>query len=270
MRRSTHQILTAPSCAALSMNANKLNANVVDLWLDDLSCNSLQQLLHDIPLSDEEQQRAAAFYFAEHRRHYVLAHQYLRWVLSQYVDLSPENIMFTKNIYGKPELVEFQNTLQLQFNLSHSDCFIAVGVGKTHDLGVDIETIKTDKDITALAEHCFSMQEWQHFSTLTTAQQQTEFYRHWSRKEAYVKALGTGLHTPTTSFSIDLEPADNPTPVIDTNSQEAKLKIWTIEPTGLKNCACAVATQDTITSIFLQPQYYADSFFSADTAAYLV
>lgn len=270
MRRSTHLIPIVPNCAVLSMIANKLNANVVDLWLDDLSCHSLQQLLYEIPLSDEEQQRAAAFYFAEHRRHYVLAHQYLRWVLSQYLALSPEKIRFATNTYGKPELVEFQNVLQLQFNLSHSDCFIAVGVGKTHALGVDIETIKTNKDITTLAEHCFSLPEWQHFSSIVTAQQQAEFYRHWARKEAYIKALGTGLHTSTASFSIDLEPADNPTPVIDTNSREAKWKIWSIEPTGLKNCACAVATQDSITSIFLQPQHHADSFFSTDTAAYLV
>lgn len=246
----------------LNVITHKLNSNVVDLWLDDLSCNSLQQLLHDIPLSNEEQQKAATFYFAEHRRHYELAHQYLRWVLSQYLDLAPHTIEFTKNDFGKPELLESQNALQLQFNLSHSDCFIAIGVGKKHALGVDIETIKTNKDITTLAEHCFSTQEWQDFSTIESEKQQAEFYRHWSRKEAYIKALGTGLHTPTTSFSIDVDPADNPTPVIDTNKQNAEWKIWTIETTGLRDCACAVTTEGTITSVFLQPRHSSSTLIS--------
>jgi len=233
------------------MITHKLNANIVDLWLDDLSCNSLQQLLHDIPLSDDEQQKAASFHFAEHRRHYVLAHQYLRWVLSQYLGLAPLAIEFTQNIFGKPALAEHQNTLELQFNLSHSDCFIGIAIGKTHALGVDIETVKPNNDITALAEHCFSTTEWQEFASLPTAQQAPEFYRHWSRKEAYIKAIGTGLHTPTTSFSIPIAPAENPTPVSDADPHHNNWKIWTIN-TDLHDCACAVATVEAITSVAIQ------------------
>ena len=229
-----------------NMITHKLNANIVDLWVDDVSCNSLQQLLHDIPLSEEEQQKAASFYFAKHRRHYELAHQYLRWVLSQYLGLAPSAIEFTQNGFGKPALVEHQNTQELQFNLSHSDSFIAVAIGKTHALGVDIETMKTHKDINTLAEHCFSTQELQEFSAINGHQQQSEFYRHWSRKEAYIKAIGTGLHTPTTSFSIDLAPEQNPTPVSDAHQHSNEWKIWTIN-TGLHDCACAVATVEAIT-----------------------
>lgn len=239
-------MLTPKKSVMHNMITHKLNANIVDLWVDDVSCNSLQQLLQDIPLSEEEQQKAASFYFAKHRRHYELAHQYLRWVLSQYLGLAPSVIEFTQTAFGKPSLARHHNTQELQFNLSHSDSLIAVAIGKTHALGVDIETMKTHKDINTLAEHCFSTQEWQAFSTIESSKQPAEFYRHWSRKEAYIKAIGTGLHTPTTSFSIDVAPKQNPTPVSDVDQQSNQWKIWTIN-TDLQDCACAVATVEAIT-----------------------
>lgn len=251
------------------MDNYNANNHMVDLWLDDLARNDLHNLLQDIPLSAEEHLKSSSFHFEKHQRHYRLAHQYLRWVLGQYLNCAPGNVVFTHNEHGKPELSPAHNNQHLQFNLSHSESFIAVAIGKQHALGVDIEVIEKHKEVDKLAAHCFSEQELAQLLQLPEGEKNIEFYRHWSRKEAYIKALGTGLNTRPNSFSINLHALENPVIVANINSQETcahdnpsannssvknaaregTWKLWSIDALEKQGCTCALATQDMIVSV---------------------
>ena len=226
-----------------------LNADTVELWVDDLSNKDLQQQLDSIALSSEERGKAQSFYFTQHRNGYALAHKYLRLVFSFYVETKPDLLVFSKSEHGKPAILAAQNTLNIQFNLSHSGNLIAVAVGKKHPLGVDIEIIEPTTNIDTLAAHCFSPAELLQLRALPYPDRNRIFYRHWSKKEAYLKALGKGLTVEPNSFSIDVLQSNSP--VIVKNSQESvsSWKLWAITTFEQQQCACALASLNAIVTV---------------------
>ena len=72
-------------------------------------------------------------------------------------------------------------------------------------LGVDIEQprrIEPD-----LADRYFAADEVRRLRELPATEQELAFFRCWTRKEAYLKAIGTGIAIPLESFSVSFEPA---------------------------------------------------------------
>ncbi len=102
--------------------------------------------------------------------------------------------------HGKPYLVG----QDLQFNLSHSHQ-LALLAFCHREVGVDVEYTGRPVEYLALARRFFSQQEVELFEQLDPAAQQDEFFTIWTRKEAYIKALGEGLSHPLDDFSVNLD-----------------------------------------------------------------
>lgn len=111
-------------------------------------------------------------------------------VLSQQYPEIPLPPKTTENPNGKPYLAHGG----LYFNLSHSGDYAAL-VLSDEEVGVDIEKLEPPK--IAVAKRFFSKPEYDWL-----AKHPMNFYELWVLKESYVKALGTGLTTPFSSFSI--------------------------------------------------------------------
>lgn len=117
-------------------------------------------------------------------------------VLSRYLGRAP---VLERGERGKPQL----STGELQFNLSHSGALAAVAVSAEHPVGVDIERLRPLEPI-ALARRFLAPEEADSLVAVPKAQQGAAFLRLWTAKEAYVKALGTGIGaTPPGTFVID-------------------------------------------------------------------
>jgi 4'-phosphopantetheinyl transferase len=188
-----------------------LTAQAIDLWWVDLDDKQ-----HDIDqywavLSEEERQRAAAFRFPHLQRWFIVRRALLRHLLAGYGQGS--GLRYRLNKHGKPELDITPSGKRLYFNLSHSGSIALYGFTYQGEIGVDIECVKPIDDMTLVARYHFTLDEQSALWALPAAQQMKGFYNAWTRKEAILKAVGTGLTLPLDSFSVSLTP-EAPTRII--------------------------------------------------------
>lgn len=151
-------------------------------------------------LSDAERQRCAAFYFEKHRTEYALSHAILRLVLSEYAPVKPQEWRFVTGEWGKPEIDGPALDPPLWFNLSHTGGFVACVAGRVRELGVDVENLSRMTSCDEIAKHSFAAAEFEYLRNLPPALQHEAFFRIWTLKEAYIKAVGKGLSIPLDSF----------------------------------------------------------------------
>jgi len=178
-------------------------------------------------LSPDEIARADRFYFERHHDAFVAARAGLRNTLSRYVFLSPTALTFCYGDAGKPELPEQVSGGKVAFNLSHSGDWAMLAVARRGPLGVDIERSREMNDAAGLARRYFSAVEVAVWESLAPAEQTAAFFRCWTRKEAYLKALGDGLRAPLDQFIVTFAPGEAPRLV--QASPHDTLADWTIE-----------------------------------------
>ncbi|SDE78974.1 4'-phosphopantetheinyl transferase [Pricia antarctica] len=179
-----------------------LPENEVQLWYF-----KVDEFLKDVEsyanlLSLKETARADSFKFDKDRTVYILARGLLRILSGRYLNKIPKKIKFDYGEYGKPGY-KFQNPIA--FNISHSGNMIVMAFARNCEIGVDIEKIKDDFDVIDIAHHFFSPDEIQTLKALPEQEQVYGFYRCWTRKESFIKAKGSGLSFPLTSFSVSLD-----------------------------------------------------------------
>lgn len=152
-------------------------------------------------LSPEERVRSARFVFENHRNGFITAHAGLRFVLGWLLGLPPEQVAFGVDAMGKPCLFGL-GASPLFFNLSHSDDLAAVAVSPFFEVGIDIEHVRPIG--FEVAEHFFSAGEVAALKALPLPHRTEAVFNIWTRKEAYLKALGLGLSVPLDSFDVSV------------------------------------------------------------------
>jgi len=161
-------------------------------------------------LSLDELVRANRFRFERDRLRFVRCRSVLRVLLGRYLQTPANEIRFAYQRSGKPELATEQNHFCLRFNVSHSAEMAFLAFVVDHRLGVDVEKIRADVDIAALAEQFFSSHERAELGALPEDLRLPAFFACWTRKESFIKATGDGLSLPLSEFSVtthpDLEP----------------------------------------------------------------
>jgi 4'-phosphopantetheinyl transferase len=182
-----------------------LSDREVVLYLLDLRSMDASQAKWQHLLSEDEQQRVARFHFERDRRSYGVTRGVLRSLLADYVESSPEKLSFRYSNRGKPALERPSASCGLAFNVSHSGDFALLGFTRRKEIGVDIEKIRGDFDSAAIARRFFSAQEQTQLAGLPADQQHHAFFRCWTRKEAFIKALGEGLSHPLRQFDVSLD-----------------------------------------------------------------
>jgi len=153
-------------------------------------------------LSAAERGRAARFHSAVHAERYVVAHGRLRQLLAPLAGIAATAIEFIAGTDGKPALAGAAAASGLNFNLSHSGTLGLVGWSWQREIGVDVEVWRTMRDEDALVRRYFSAHEVAAWEALPSGLRHEAFFNLWTRKEAYVKALGRGLGLPLDSFDV--------------------------------------------------------------------
>ena len=178
-------------------------------------------------LDSEERERAARFRFDVHRRRFVRAHGLLRQLLGAYVGAAPESLQFAAEKLGKPRLTGAARDLALSFNFSHAEDVALLGVGGGAALGVDIEVERDVPELDAISRSHFTRSEVCALQELRPERRHEGFFAAWTRKEAYVKALGGGLSVPLDSFEVSLHP-DEPAELRTIDGSVGQARAWTL------------------------------------------
>lgn len=196
-------------------------------------------------LSSEEQARAARFHRDADRELYVAAHAFWRFTLGDLLGEPPESLLFATGEHGRPALL---NGFAADFdtNLSHTNGQVAFALARGPRVGVDVEDVDRDLDPGELAPRVFAPEEiaWMDAAP-DGAERRDRFFRLWTVKESYSKALGIGfgidfaahwfVHEPEGGWRIARRAPSNP-----------DRSPWTFHeerlPTGHRLAACADRT----------------------------
>jgi 4'-phosphopantetheinyl transferase len=159
-------------------------------------------------LSEDEKQRASRFHFDRDRTRYVCARGLLRRFLGKELGLPAERIRFRYGPSGKPTLALDHAGSGIQFNVSHSDGQGLFVLTRGRAVGADLERIRPLRHGRALAERFFADDECAALTPLTGEAWDRAFFRCWTRKEAFIKALGDGLSYPLRAFSVSVSASE--------------------------------------------------------------
>ena len=144
-------------------------------------------------LTPEERARAARIQREPIRQRFVSARILLRTILGRYLRCPPETLTFELGEHGKPRLAGTRPDHGLVFNVSHTGKELAVALAFNAQLGVDIEAWRPIEDCSALAARCLAPAELGHWNNLLEEERLPAFFRLWTLKEAFCKAVGRGL-----------------------------------------------------------------------------
>jgi 4'-phosphopantetheinyl transferase len=197
------------------------------LWLQAQAPDDAALRRDAMLLDADESRRAAAFVRAFDRQRYIAAHGFLRAVLAHYTGIDQAALCFANGVAGKPALVQPPASEAVEFNLSHSGGLALCGVARRQPLGVDVERVRRLDDLPSLARSIFSAREQRQFDGLDPTLRHEAFFAAWTRKEAVIKALGTGLSTEPARVEVSIDPRQPPLLVAIDGSDEAA-RHWTL------------------------------------------
>lgn len=168
-----------------------IDENQVVIWIADLALQGQSSLRGY--LSESEITRAEKFHFEKDRLSYETSRGRLRLLLGNYLDAPPEKIKISTTEFGKPYISELPGGKKLCFNLSHSGGVAVYAFSLNLPVGVDVETLRPIPDLDQLAARFFAEGERKFLQTIEPQSRLKPFLHYWTRKEAYLKAIGLGL-----------------------------------------------------------------------------
>ncbi len=160
---------------------------MVDCYRLDLSRSDPR----DLALLDEtERQRAARFRFDRDRSRFIAAHAQARRLIGRHLGVDPDAVRFATTSHGKPILAG--DAAALAFNLTHSGPVGYLAIAP-YSVGIDVEQHRPFDDLQPLIDDYCSPEEIAALAALPAPARASAFLRVWTRKEAALKAWGTGI-----------------------------------------------------------------------------
>ena len=213
----------------------------VHLWQATLDEKAVKLSAFEPILSHDERIRAARFVLKSHKNHFVMSRNILQNILGRYLNEDPHELLFKYGPFGKPALES--SVLRggdVRFNVAHSAGILLIAVSVGRELGVDVERIQPGFLNQRIIEQVFSEQEQVHLYGVTEALRVKRFFEGWTRKEAFLKALGVGLSVQMNRVEsmADAEEALGPLMTHQTTHSSE----WVVNPLRIDKgyCACLV------------------------------
>jgi 4'-phosphopantetheinyl transferase len=198
-----------------------LERHEVHLWQSVLDASSERILRMRLLLNENELARAERFRTEQARRSFIVARGALRCLLGGYLGQSPQTISIESGAQGKPQVSG------LQFSISHSFQIALLAFSKECEVGVDVEKVRSLPDRDQITERFFSPGEAAELKGIAAEERDLAFFNCWTRKEAYVKAVGRGLQVPLHEFRVTLAPHDEAR-ILHLDHQPAAANEWQV------------------------------------------
>jgi 4'-phosphopantetheinyl transferase len=197
-----------------------LPTHEVHVWILDLDESAYDKQL----LSEDEQKRAAQFVRLDDQRRFRTAHASVRQILGRYLNEPPLSLVFGASTTGKPFLKAPGRPPCIAFNLAHSAQYGLLALTRDREVGVDIEIERNLADLAGMAQQIMSPTELQCFESTAAHLAGEVFFGLWTRKEALLKASGTGFSTDPRDLDLGLENRETTLAFRGT--------IWSVAPLG--------------------------------------
>jgi 4'-phosphopantetheinyl transferase len=200
-------------------------AHVWAVWLDPAPAELASVL------SSDERERAQRLVDATAGKRSAAAHGALKVLLGAYTGTDPFSLAFATAPGGKPFL---RDVPWLCFNLAHSEALALVAVAHGIEIGVDVERLRVVEDASVLAERYLAPEEACTIAATPEEERSAAFLRHWTRKEAALKATGEGLSggldSRTDKWTLhELEPDPGYMAVLALPSPECRPRCFTLQ-----------------------------------------
>lgn len=179
----------------------------------------------DRALPAVERARARRYAFERDRRRFVVGRGRLRRLLAARLDVRPEEVELVSGPRGKPGLPAGSG---LTFNMARSGEVAVYAFSRDREIGVDVEELRDLPDADTIATRFFSRREVAAYLALNPSDKTAGFFNCWTRKEAFVKALGDGLHHPLDGFDVSLAP-DEPARLLRVGDLPGETCGWSLE-----------------------------------------
>ncbi len=190
----------------------------VHVWRVELDCAATAVGVLRATLSTEEKQRAARFRSLELRERWTVARGALRYILATYARCDPGALVFRAGPHGKPALAG--PVEDIPFNLSHSGGLALVAIAEAGRVGIDAETVRSEIEVEDLSRRFFAPAETAEILAISPDARLAAFFACWTRKEAFVKALGGGLSVPLDRFQVTVR-TDQPARLVWVEGEES-------------------------------------------------
>lgn len=220
-----------------------LSHNDVHVWFACLNvpAHHLEQLAQS--LSTDEQNRALHFYYEHHRKRFTVGRGLLRAILGRYLDIEPSRLQFCYGPRGKPALGKTFGGSMIRFNMAHSQEFAIYAVSYRREVGIDLECVRPMPDAEQITGRFFSAYEDELFRAISASQKLEAFFNCWTRKEAYLKAIGDGLAKPLDRFSVSFIPGE-PARLLNCQGAPQETNRWSFQALiPASECIAAVCVE---------------------------
>ena len=184
----------------------RLPAGEVHVWSARLDAKPEQIQAGWQVLSSDERERADRFRFSQDRLHFVAARVILRALVGRYLEIPGTAARFRYGPFGKPSL-DAGHGSDLRFNVAHSGEVALYAFARLREVGLDVEAVRSARVLAGVSDSSFSEAERQALTALSPERRGLATLGLWTRKEAYLKALGSGLQQDLASFEVSVPPA---------------------------------------------------------------
>lgn len=223
----------------------KLSYENIDIWLCDLKNLSTNIDQFYSKLSEDEQDRAEKLKIGSKRQQYIITRGSLRKYLGLLAEADPAVFKFKYLKHGKPILEESSQYADISFNVSHSNDIALIAISRKQNIGIDVEKINYEIDPQTLVSRFFSKAEQSEFNALPKTIKAKAFCACWTRKEAFIKAIGDGVAYGLDKFDVSVDP-ETQQPKISLHKPSTE--IWSALNLHINNdyMACLVSNTDAI------------------------
>lgn len=205
-----------------------LRPDEIHVWFTSLNQPVSRFQMLSQTLSLNEHLRAERFHFQKDREHFVVSRGILRTILGCYLNIEPSWLRFCYGKHGKPALADTFGKGTVFFSMSDSQRFAIYAFSRDSEIGVDIEQIYNISEMDQIAERFFSVSENAVFRSLPETIKKEAFFNCWTRKEAFIKAIGKGLSQPLDKFDVSLVPGES-AKLLRINGDSKRALRWSIQ-----------------------------------------
>jgi 4'-phosphopantetheinyl transferase len=199
----------------------------VQIWRVDLEAIRGDESCWQQVLSADESTRASRFHFPADRQRFVATRAVLRTILAGYLATDPKRLTFSYSRMEKPSLGPDHAGSRVTFNVSHSGGIALLAFSRRREIGIDVEQVRRDFDVEAIARRFFSAQEQEQLGAFPGENKFEAFFRCWTRKEAYIKATGEGLSLPLHQFDVSIAPEKSDA-LLCTRPDNSEAALWSL------------------------------------------
>lgn len=231
-----------------NLTSIRLKPGQLHIWFFAVTQSSLLPEVRAC-LSSEEIAHAERLTIDKVKKCYIASYGIRRILLANYLGVSSDNLIFQTNAHGKPSLdynamiqreTSFSADMPVHFNISHSGEYAVFIFSLDSPVGIDIQQVHSSSYEEMIVKRMFHPDEQMLFSALTQEEKTNLFYRFWTIREAFLKALGYGFSIPSNTFCIEYDKSSENNYKITKSREDYSL--WRINSIPApENYMCSIA-----------------------------